>query len=654
MQTLRVAAAALRQTPLDWKGNVARMRAVLADARANEVHVVCMPELVTTGYGCEDAFHSLDTIARAWDALVSVVADTKGLVACIGLPVLHRGGIYNAVAVVADTRIVALGAKSHLAGDGIHYEPRWFKAWPDEVTATFRHGELAIPIGDMPIELGGVRYGFEICEDAWVAARPAARLAAQGVDVVLNPSASHFALGKQAVRRNIVEEGARAFGVTYVYANLLGNEAGRAIYDGSCLIASDGVLVAESPRFSMREHTLVCADVDISLTRARRARTASALPDVRDPVYEVRVEHDYAALHTPCPKPGAPSFPETREEELARALSTGLFDYLRKSRARGYVVSLSGGADSSACACLVGLFVRFALHELGVEGTKRALPSLANVHGDARAMTAALLTTMYQSTRNSGDVTRNAARTVAHAVGSTHLELDVDALVQTYMSTVETAIGRPLTWQTDDVAMQNVQARVRAPSAWLVANIEGKLLITTSNRSEAAVGYATMDGDTAGGLSPLSGVSKAYLRKWLVWLEHTGPSGLGPIPELRVVNVQAPTAELRPSEAKQTDEDDLMPYDVLELIEQAAIRDKRPPLDVLYVLRAAKPDVPEDVRRAWVKRFHRLFAQNQWKRERYAPGFHVDDENLDPKTWCRFPILSGNFEAELEDLDALP
>lgn len=654
MQKLRVAAAALRQTPLDWKGNVARMRAVLEDARAAEAHVVCLPELAASGYGCEDAFHSLDTIERSWSALEAVLPATKDLVACIGLPVLHRGGVYNAVALVADTRVVALGAKSHLAGDGIHYEPRWFKEWPDEVTATYRRGDLAIPIGDMPIEVGGIRYGFEICEDAWVATRPAARLAAQGVDIVLNPSASHFALGKQPVRRNIVEEGARAFGVTYVYANLLGNEAGRAIYDGSCLIASDGVVVAESPRFSMREHALVMADVDVDLTRARRARTASAQPDVRDPAYEVRRAHAYPALRLPCPPAEGPVFPETREEELARALATALFDYLRKSHARGYVVSLSGGADSSACACLVHLVVRFALDELGADGLRAVFPFLAPVPGDARAVTAALLTTMYQSTRNSGEVTRNAARAVAEAIGSKHLELDVDAVVETYVRTVGDALGRALAWSTDDVALQNVQARVRAPSAWLVANVEGKLLITTSNRSEAAVGYATMDGDTAGGVSPLSGVSKAYLRKWLAWLEKSGPSGIGPIPALAHVNVQAPTAELRPSEAKQTDEDDLMPYDVLELVEQSAIRDKRPPVDVLRVLREAKPGVPEATLRGWVRRFHRLFAQNQWKRERYAPGFHVDDENLDPKTWCRFPILSGNFEAELETMDELP
>ncbi|MGH7137358.1 MAG: NAD+ synthetase, partial [Pirellulales bacterium] len=176
------------------------------------------------------------------------------------------------------------------------------------------------------------------------------------------------------------------------------------------------------------------------------------------------------------------------------------------------------------------------------------------------------------------------------------------------------------------------------------------LLLSTSNRSEAAVGYATMDGDTSGGLSPIAGIDKAFLRRWLVWLEQKGPEGLRPIPALAAVNCQAPTAELRPLARCQTDEDDLMPYELLDEIERAAIRDKYTPLEVFLRVRTrfTQYTVPQLV--LWVERFFRLWCRNQWKRERYAPSFHVDDENLDPKTWCRFPILSGGFERELIEL----
>ena len=126
--------------------------------------------------------------------------------------------------------------------------------------------------------------------------------------------------------------------------------------------------------------------------------------------------------------------------------------------------------------------------------------------------------------------------------------------------------------------------------------------------------------------------------------------GLHPIPALAAVNQMQPTAELRPPSAGQTDEDDLMPYRVLDAIERAAIRDKQPPLEVFRTVRPQFPQYTVAQLQLWVERFFRLWCRNQWKRERYAPSFHLDDENLDPKTWCRFPILSGGFERELREL----
>ncbi len=191
---------------------------------------------------------------------------------------------------------------------------------------------------------------------------------------------------------------------------------------------------------------------------------------------------------------------------------------------------------------------------------------------------------------------------------------------------------------------------MRAPGIWMMANLRNALLLATSNRSEAAVGYATMDGDTCGGLSPIAGIDKAFLRQWLTWMETVGPEGGEAIPALEKINRQQPTAELRPASAGQTDEDDLMPYVLLDAIERVAIRDKKVPPEVYQIMRAEFPDIEPRQLGAWVERFFKLWCRNQWKRERYAPSFHVDDENLDPKTWCRFPILSGGFERELEEL----
>ena len=164
-----------------------------------------------------------------------------------------------------------------------------------------------------------------------------------------------------------------------------------------------------------------------------------------------------------------------------------------------------------------------------------------------------------------------------------------------------------------------------------------------------------MDGDTSGGLSPIAGVDKPFVRSWLRWLEKTGPEGVGAIAELKLVNQQQPTAELRPKVSgkgqAQTDEQDLMPYEVLDFIERLVVCDKLPPVEVFPKLLASFSQYSPDELRNWTKKFYRLFAQNQWKRERYAPSFHLDEESLDPKTWLRFPILSGGFSLELEELE---
>jgi NAD+ synthase (glutamine-hydrolysing) len=332
---------------------------------------------------------------------------------------------------------------------------------------------------------------------------------------------------------------------------------------------------------------------------------------------------------------------------------------MRKSYSRGFVVSLSGGADSAAVATLCFLVVRLGIAELGRDVFLQRLSYMSDLsqcetEGD---IVKALLSCVYQATRNSSDVTTNAARTLAEALNADFMEFDVDSLVQGYVGIVSGALGRELTWETDDIALQNIQARVRSPSVWMLANIRSALLLSTSNRSEAAVGYATMDGDTSGGLSPIAGIDKAFLRHWLRWMESDGPEetatadGRG-ISALSGVNVQQPTAELRPQEAKQTDEDDLMPYDFLDAVERLAIRDKLVPLEVLQKVTVNFSQYSLQQAAEWVERFFRLWCRNQWKRERYAPSFHLDDENLDPKTWCRFPILSGGFQRELAEMRA--
>ncbi|MFM7137805.1 MAG: NAD(+) synthase [Planctomycetota bacterium] len=657
MHLIRLGGAALNQTPLDWDGNRDRIVAALAAARAEGVAILCLPELCISGYGCDDAFLAPATHRMAWRVLEEIVPHTARIAVAIGLPVWFENGVYDAVAVVADGRLAGVVCKQHLAGDGIHYEPRWFRPWPRGRRGLLRIGDRDVPIGDLRFELGGVRVGFEICEDAWAADRPGATLAARGIDVILNPSASHFAFGKEEIRRRFVLEGSRAFAAAYVYANLVGNEAGRSIYDGSVLVATGGRMVAAGRRFSFADRVLTTAVVDLDTLRPAQARLVTDAADgaadlVSDPFRPPALESPAGGGED---RDAWEAGPHVKEEEFSRAVALGLFDYARKSRSRGYVVSASGGADSSAVACLVAIAVRLAGAELGLpEAAVRAgLSTVAtDVNGGSRELVAAALTCVYQTTANSGPVTRAAARGLAEALGAVYHEFDVEPIVRGYAHLVAAALGRPLTWERDDVALQNIQARARAPGVWMLANLTGAILVSTSNRSEAAVGYATMDGDTAGGIAPIAGIDKAYLRRWLVWLERQGPEGVGPVPALAAVNTQQPTAELRPAAAGQTDEADLMPYDVLDAIERFAIRDRQSPVECWRRARGEFPQYGPAQLATWAERFFTLWSRNQWKRERYAPSFHLDDENLDPKTWCRFPILSGGFARELAELRA--
>lgn len=650
MRFLKVAAGSVNQTPLAWDSNQRNLEAVIKAAKDQRVSILALPELCISGYGCEDAFLGSGVVERSWSMLEEIAPQCKELVVCVGLPVRLRGAIYDAACLLVDGNKVGFVAKQHLAGDGIHYEPRWFKPWPQGKRTSLTVDGVDYPFGDLYFDLNGIRVAFEICEDAWVAGRRGAAVAPQALDIVLSPSASHFAFGKQETRKRLVLEGARAFGVTYVYANLLGNEAGRAIYDGGNIIATKSRIVAAAKRFSYRDWHLCSAEVDVDATRLEQSRSTSFRTNPIDNEACVRVPfelHSVAPTETRLFEEDWESGAFVKEEEFTRAVSLGLLDYLRKTHSRGFVVSLSGGADSAAVACLVGIMAALAEAEIGMDG-------LAQKVGQAltsrQAWTSEMLVCVYQRTRNSSKTTEEAARQVAEALSAEFLTLDVEPLVRGYVEMIEAGLGLSLTWEKHDLALQNIQARVRGPGVWMIANLRQALLLATSNRSEAAVGYATMDGDTCGGLSPIAGIDKAFLRTWLRWLEATGPEGLGPMPALAAVTQQAPTAELRPPEAGQTDEDDLMPYPVLDAIERLAIREKLTPAQCCTRLTARFTAYQKAQIVAWVRRFFRLWARNQWKRERYAPSFHLDDENLDPKTGCRFPILSGGFVRELAEL----
>ena len=642
---VKVGAASLNQTPLDWKQNFENIICAIQDARAEDIKVLCLPEMCITGYNLEDQFHSLYVYENAIKALFEIAKHTHDMVVSVGLPIMFNGYAYNSACLLVDGQIAGFVCKQFLANDGLHYEDRWFRPWPKGLREEISIKGHQYPIGDIYFRVFNILIGFEICEDAWVPNRPGADLCRHGVDIIMNPSASHFAFGKQDERRRLVADSSRAFKSAYIYANLCGNEAGRAIYSGDTIISSCGKEIGYGPLFSYKEYTITSALIDLDANKTAKARTASLEPsfDNSKPV-SIKIKESILFNFDEDRKARKLKIisPLSKEEEFSKAVCLGLFDYLRKTKSHGFVISLSGGADSAACACLIWLMVKSAMKELGTKGIYRKLSYIDADTNDEKALINHLLTCVYQGTDNSSSTTLNAAERLANFIGAKFYNFNVQGLVDEYVGIVSKAIDRQLDWKQDDITLQNIQARVRSPSAWMLANINNAILLATSNRSEAAVGYATMDGDTSGGLSPLAGIDKHFLRQWLKYMERH-------ILVLELVNEQQPTAELRPGDKLQTDEIDLMPYDVLDKIEELFIRDKKSPLEVFQVLRIQNKYTDQKYGK-WIEKFFTLWARNQWKRERYAPSFHLDDESLDPKTWCRFPILSGGFRSELHEM----
>jgi NAD+ synthase (glutamine-hydrolysing) len=317
--------------------------------------------------------------------------------------------------------------------------------------------------------------------------------------------------------------------------------------------------------------------------------------------------------------------------ELELALCLGLREYAKKCGIERFVLALSGGRDSSMVAVLIHRMFHY--------------------DGVARADIADRFFTAYMGTDNSGSATRTAAAMLSNEIGATHYEGGIQPAVDTHLAVIREMTGVDVRWDNPahDVPLQNVQARLRGSLIWMIANLKNGLLLSTSNKSEAAVGYATMDGDTSGGLSPISDVPKSMIGRWLRWVADTH----GYAAMEQVLGTPA-TAELRPPDQGQTDEDDLMPYDILDRLMFHFVQLGQDPLEMFQALWPAlssRYDGPEGLA-AHVRKFVRMLCFAQWKRERFAISFRVTAFDLDPKTGFRFPPVQAPFTEEIADMDA--
>ncbi|ABC80061.1 NAD+ synthase [Anaeromyxobacter dehalogenans] len=450
----RIALAQVNTTVGDFAGNAARVRAAAEVARDAGAALAVFPELTVCGYPPRDLLDLPDFLERARQALEELArpaAWSKGIALVVGFPEAPAGapppGVYNAAALISEGRVAAVGRKSLLPTYDVFDETRYFLPAGASTTAAAPEG-LGVPLG------------LSVCEDIWndqrfwdrprYARDPIADLVRAGAGLVVNVSASPYAMGKAPLRERMLSASARDHGAPIAYVNQVGGNDALLFDGGSMLLARDGAVLARAPLFE--EVVLVC-DLDGG------APLALGL-DGR-----------------PLPPPPAPPA-DPQADEVLRALVMGVRDYVRKCGFRQAVVGLSGGIDSALTACV-------AAEALGAE----------NVLGVA------------MPSRYSSGHSREDAAELARNLGVGFREIGIEPMHAAFLAALAADGAPPLC----DLADQNVQARIRGQILMAISNDTGALVLTTGNKSEIAVGYCTLYGDMAGGLAAIGDVPKTLV-----------------------------------------------------------------------------------------------------------------------------------------------
>ena len=599
-------------------------RSLLQAARECGEETVLTQALALSGQKAGALWFNADHDAAVKQALGELIRNNAaGQNLGVGLPLLDDDGLLRSVyAFIEGKSLKALCCLNPaLSTDlrAIDDSARFFAPLKEGITFTLM-GEsyAATPLSSadrlQPLNVGGVNYVIfnspRVCEEL---ASGALNLKFPDNTALLDLVSDPYEQGQSLKRCERAKALSLKTGALYAYVAPLGTE-GAYVYPGLGILASDGGIAGASR---------VGSFASWQLTRA-----------------------------------GALRAPDADFDEMCRMVSMGLYDYLRLTHSPGFALSLSGGADSALCATLVFNLALCLLSELGPEGCVKAfaqcgirLPLCEGSDYVAYVKTEVmprLLVTLYQGSEYSGSVTYNAANHLAAFLGAKHFNWSIAEVVSDYIGMYDgLGDGEKLSWEKDDLTLQNIQARARLPGIWMVANRYGRLLLATSNLSEAVVGYCTMDGDTAGGLSPIAGIGKSVVRRINAYLEETGLLiGEGPerfkVTALDEVNAQAPTAELRPG-GKQTDEGDLMPYVLLDAIRRLFVTGMG--AESLIAALKADPelkDFDEPYLRQCLRRYLKLHARSQWKRGRFATGLHIEHDDAAPGSFWPFPVFSAD------------
>ncbi|KAK4228275.1 hypothetical protein QBC38DRAFT_475747 [Podospora fimiseda] len=691
-----VATCNLNQWVLDWEGNLARIIESIHIAKKAGARLRVGPELEISGYSCLDHFHELDIFEHSLEMLRRLLLDEScyGILLDVGLPILHRNIKYNCRVIALDGKILLIRPKMWLANDGNYREMRHFTPWMRPRETELFHlpkslaelqGDTHVLFGDAVISTPETAFGAETCEELFTPKAPHIDMALDGVEIITNSSGSHFTLQKLDTRLQLIMEATRKSGGVYLYANQQGCDGERLYFDGCAMIIVNGDIVAQGSQFSLNDVEVVTATVDLEEVRSYRSSMSRGLQAATSPAkyqriqtpFELSSEEDDADVGK---RPTLPIQPRIHsvEEEIALVGGCYLWDYLRRSGTAGYLVPLSGGIDSCATAVIVYSMCRIVMEAIN-EGNAQVIEDvkrIAKYNGEgvlpktAQELCNQVFTTIYMGMKKQSSVeTRQRAKDLSEAIGSYHVDLDIDDVYQAQKQLVVNTLNFEPKFKVEggtvqeNLTLQCIQARIRMVTAYEFGQIlptargrpgGGSLLVLGSaNVGESLRGYLTKYDCSSADINPIGSIDKADLKRFIAWAEKTFN-----IPCLHDFLTAIPTAELEPITENyvQSDEADMgMTYPELTVFGRLRKLNKLGPYAMFKRLvhdwsidrKRVEGDeapyyTPEQVAKK-VKDFHHYYAINRHKMTTITPALHCNDYSPDDNRFDLRPFLLPPF-----------
>ncbi|MGC9045508.1 MAG: NAD+ synthase [Thermodesulfovibrio sp.] len=565
MRTLRLALCQINLVVGDIEGNLEKILSYIDKAVTKQAEIIVFPELAITGYNPEDLLFYPAFIKKAEEALNEIIKNVKDFIVIAGLPV-KKDDLYNSAAIIANQSLIDVYHKIYLPNYSVFDEMRYFK-----------------PGSRIPVyEYDGVFFAVNICEDIFHPSLPGLIQVANSAELIINISASPFYAGKYQKKTRMLTTRAYDMGVYVCYLNMVGGQD-EIVFDGRSLIISpSGDIMAMGKAF---EEDLIIADLDIeevTRTRLREPKIRWEICFGDREIIKIPLKRKAKSKVVLSRKESA--YEMTEEEEIFKALTTGLRDYVNKNGFKKVCLGLSGGIDSSFVALI-------AVEALGRD----------RVIG------------VFMPSRYTSKESRQDVYELVKNLGIELIEISIDELFEEYLKSLsDTFKDLP-----QDVTEENIQSRIRGNILMAVSNKFGWLVITTGNKSELSVGYATLYGDMAGGYAVIKDVYKTQVYRVARWASR------GRIPE-RVFK-KPPSAELKPG---QIDQDTLPPYEVLDRILYLHIEKCMGQQEI----------IEQGFDRDTVKKVLQMVKRAEFKRRQAPLGIKVSPVCLG-KDW-RFPITN--------------